>query len=404
MNTSTTDKTITQQNRKQILADPVKQFSMQFPTQSSELPPDHAENAEESDTLAAIKTLYQQRQSLEKQQKTLQTETGILSRQIGKAKNKQQPVDKLIASMQSISADNKALIQQIKQINQDILSRFPQKSDLPDQTDKHEVDIDHNTSSHTRHYPTTSINIDDIRIDLMGAAENPNKWNNYVASNPAACIHHRSEWREILSQSYGHKSLYLCARNSRQNIVASAAYSYEKPIIWQQTGSLPFFQRGGAVADHPLIEHKLIQAAAAYGLKLEVDHIEYRDDIPRKHLPESPTAQTHKVNMVLSLPESHDTLWQGFTAKLRAQIRRPQREQPQVFIRGRENLNDFYAVYSRNMRDLGSPVQSKQFIDNILQHFPENSWLIVIKLRQRPVAAGFLLVLAIPWKSHWLPR
>ncbi len=95
--------------------------------------------------------------------------------------------------------------------------------------------------------------------------------------------------------------------------------------------------------------------------------------------------------MLLSLPDSEQTLWQGFTAKLRAQIRRPQREQTRVFIGGREYLNDFYAVYSRNMRDLGSPVQSKHFIDNILLHFPQNSWLIVIKLGQRPVAAGFLL-------------
>ena len=43
------------------------------------------------------------------------------------------------------------------------------------------------------------------------------------------------------------------------------------------------------------------------------------------------------------------------------------------------------------MRDLGSPAHSKKFIDNILQTFPENSWIIVIHLDNRPVAAGLLL-------------
>jgi FemAB-related protein (PEP-CTERM system-associated) len=95
--------------------------------------------------------------------------------------------------------------------------------------------------------------------------------------------------------------------------------------------------------------------------------------------------------MVLSLPDTHETLWQGFTSKLRAQIRRAQREHVRVFIGGKEYLNDFYAVYSRNMRDLGSPVQSKHFINNILLNFPDNSWLVIIKLQQRPVAAGLLL-------------
>jgi FemAB-related protein (PEP-CTERM system-associated) len=155
--------------------------------------------------------------------------------------------------------------------------------------------------------------------------------------------------------------------------------------------SLPFFQRGGAIADSQLIESELVQAAATYGSKLGVDFIEYRDDIPRKDLPEPSAVQTHKVNMVLPLPATQEDLWQGFTSKLRAQIRRAQREHAEVFIGGKEYLNDFYSVYSRNMRDLGSPVQSKHFIKNILLHFPHNSWLIIIKLQQRPVAAGFLL-------------
>ena len=243
-----------------------------------------------------------------------------------------------------------------------------------------------------RHYSATTANVGDVHISIFDSTNNPAEWNNYISTNSAACIHHRAEWRNILSQSYGHESLYLCARDSNQNIVGILPLIHMKSRLFgNKLVSMPFFQRGGAIADSPLIEQKLIQAASTYGSKLNVDHIEFRDDIPRDHLPEPSAVQTHKVNMVLSLPESQDTLWQSFTAKLRAQIRRPQREQPQIFIGGREYLNDFYAVYSRNMRDLGSPVQSKHFIDNILLHFPQNSWLIVIKLQQRPVAAGFLL-------------
>ncbi|MCK4676155.1 MAG: FemAB family PEP-CTERM system-associated protein [Gammaproteobacteria bacterium] len=229
-------------------------------------------------------------------------------------------------------------------------------------------------------------------MSLFDETSSPEEWNYYVSTNSASCIHHRVEWRNILSQSYGHESLYLCARNDSQSIVGILPLIHMKSRLFgNKLVSLPFFQRGGAIADSPLIESELLQAASTYGSKLGVDFIEYRDDIPRENLPGPSAVQTHKVNMVLALPETQETLWQGFTSKLRAQIRRAQREQPQVFIGGKEYLNDFYTIYSRNMRDLGSPVQSKHFIKNILLNFPDNSWLIIIKLQQRPVAAGFLL-------------
>ncbi len=363
---SATKPAISLPHKKQILSDPVRFFSESQPDNTG--------------SLSAIKALCQHRQPLVERQQAIQTQSGILSRKIGEAKRNKQPANTLITSMQAISAENKTLAKQIKQINQDILSHFTVKPTAPARI------------ANTRQYSASTANTDDIHISLFDQTSNAEEWNHYVSANPASCIHHRAEWRNIHSQSYGHESLYFCARDTKQNIVGILPLIHMKSRLFgNKLVSLPFFQRGGAIADHPLIEQQLIQAAAVHASKMGIDHIEYRDDITREHLPEPSATQTHKVNMVLSLPDSKDKLWQGFTAKLRAQIRRPQREQPRVFIGGKEYLNDFYAVYSRNMRDLGSPVQSKHFIDNILSHFPQNSWLIVIKLEQRPVAAGLLL-------------
>ena len=366
-------KATTHLDNKQILSDPAKHFSDYWP--------------ENTDSLNTIETLWQKRQSLEQQQKTIQTKTGILSRQIGEAKRNKQPTDKLIAAMHTVSDKRKTFIKQIKQINQDILNHFTLKS-----TSSVQENSDQDNNSSTQRYITTTTNTGTIHISIFDPTNNLDEWNQYVSANPIASIHHRAEWSNILSQSYGHESLYLCARDSNHNIVGILPLIYMKSRLFgNKLVSMPFFQRGGAIADNPLIEQKLIQAATIYGLETKMDYVEFRDDIPREHLPEPFATQTHKVNMVLSLPDCQQTLWQNFSAKLRAQIRRPQREKPEVFIGRREYLNDFYTVYSRNMRDLGSPVQSKLFIDNILLHFPQNSWLIIIKLDQRPVAAGFLL-------------
>jgi FemAB-related protein (PEP-CTERM system-associated) len=359
--------------KKQIMSDPVRYFS--------EFQPDNTRS------LTAVKTLWLARKSLEEQQQEIHNQSGILSRQIGEARRNKQPADSLMAAMQTISAENKILAKQIKQIDQDILNHFSIKQTISSKTK-----ACHDNDSSTRHYLAATADSENIHISLFDQTSNADEWNHYVSANPAACIHHRAEWRNIHSKSYGHESLYFCARDNDQKIIGILPLIHMKSLLFgNKLVSLPFFQRGGAVADSPLIEQQLMQAAALYGSKHGVDHIEYRDDISRDYLTNASATQTHKVNMVLSLPGSKDKLWQGFTAKLRAQIRRPQREQPQIFIGGKELLNDFYTVYSRNMRDLGSPVQSKSFIANILTDFPQNSWLIVIKLEQRPVAAGFLL-------------
>jgi FemAB-related protein (PEP-CTERM system-associated) len=74
-----------------------------------------------------------------------------------------------------------------------------------------------------------------------------------------------------------------------------------------------------------------------------------------------------------------------------------------VTFGGEECLEDFYTVFARNMRDLGTPVYGKTFFSKILQYFAEHSRIVVIHIGNQPVAAAFLLgnkdTLEIPWAS-----
>ena len=148
-----------------------------------------------------------------------------------------------------------------------------------------------------------------------------------------------------------------------------------------------------------LIEQQLIQAGTELAKDLGLSYVEYRDNIPRDAYP----VRTNKVNMVLQLPGNHDALWQKFTPKLRAQIKRPQREQPQILEGGEEYLNHFYTVFSRNMRDLGTPVYPRSFFRHILNSFPGACRIVVILHDRKPVSAAFLIgyhdTLEIPWAS-----
>jgi serine/alanine adding enzyme len=65
----------------------------------------------------------------------------------------------------------------------------------------------------------------------------------------------------------------------------------------------------------------------------------------------------------LPLPSSVEELWKTtLRTKLRAQIRRPQKE-GMLFRCGAGELDGFYKVFARNMRDLGTPVLPRAFFE-----------------------------------------
>jgi FemAB-related protein (PEP-CTERM system-associated) len=114
--------------------------------------------------------------------------------------------------------------------------------------------------------------------------------------------------------------------------------------------------------------------------------------------------KTAKVSMRLDLPQNPDELWHSFSSNLRRKIRKPTKE-GFSWQYGREGeLDNFYTVFSRNMRDLGTPVYSKGFFRNILQEFPDSTWIGTVKTKGgRPIASAFLVGfrdrLEIPWVS-----
>ena len=366
-------------SEKQILSDPVWALN--------KLQPDG-----DRDKVDKLGKLWQQHQTLKKSHKKTQLQTKILSRKIGNAKQTGQPIQQLMSSMQENSTHLEALKEGLNKTEKQILDFF--------ETGKNEKQTTPLTASFDsrRTHSISRVNTRKISISLLGNQKN--EWNTYVEKNPAASIYHRAEWREIIQQTYGHESFYFIARNTDKNIVGILPLiRLSSHLFGDFLVSMPYFMEGGAVADHPDIEQILIQHANHYATSRSVDHIEYRDDTPRSELP----VRHDKVNMVLTLPETRTELWMGFTSKLRAQIKRSKRENPKIRFGGKEYLDDFYTVYARNMRDLGSPPHSKEFIWNILDNFTDNSWIIMLYMNNRPVAAGFLIgdgeTLVIPLAS-----
>ena len=172
------------------------------------------------------------------------------------------------------------------------------------------------------------------------------------------------------------------------------------PLFGQVLVSLPYVNYGGLIADGPEVQEALLGVASDKAKELGASHIELRHTGgPELAWPK----KDHKVSMRLDLPTRFEDLMKAFPPKLRSQVRRGEKEGMTVHVGGLEMLDDFYRVFSRNMRDLGTPVYRKDFFAAILSTFPKAATIAVVRYEGNPVATGFLYgfrhTLEIPWAS-----
>jgi FemAB-related protein (PEP-CTERM system-associated) len=133
----------------------------------------------------------------------------------------------------------------------------------------------------------------------------------------------------------------------------------------------------------------LVDAAVALADALKVKRLELRHEVELSH-PALTQKLTSKVHMRLGLPSTDEELWGRFKSKLRSQIRSGMKHEFDVEFGGRELAAEFYDVFSRNMRDLGTPVFSRQLFDSILEQFPGQAELCVVRAQARPIASALL--------------
>jgi FemAB-related protein (PEP-CTERM system-associated) len=118
-----------------------------------------------------------------------------------------------------------------------------------------------------------------------------------------------------------------------------------------------------------------------------------------RQFPQLPARQ-HKVTMLLRLAEG---MWERLDRKVRNQIRKAQKSGLTVVSGGGELLDEFYQVFARNMRDLGTPVYPRRLFAEVLHAFPGRAALHVVRLEGRPVAGGLTYrtrgTVEVPWAS-----
>jgi serine/alanine adding enzyme len=254
-----------------------------------------------------------------------------------------------------------------------------------------------------------------LEINLF-TPEIKDSWDSFVMDTEGATCFHLSGWKNVFEKTYHHKTFYLYATEPPHTIAGVLPLVLLKSRLFGCfLVSLPIFDHVGILAKSEEAQEALMKKAIEIGRQQKAEFIEIRTLALLNGNQTGSSAYTgnklipkyHKVTFLLDLPKSSDELWGSLKSKLRSQIKKPLKEGLTTRIGGIEEIDNFYYIFSENMKVLGTPVNSRMLFRNILVEFPEQAKICLVFKDQLPIAGGFTIgfknTIHLPWASSLKP-
>ena len=225
-------------------------------------------------------------------------------------------------------------------------------------------------------------------------------WDEFVYRAKDGTVAHLFGWREVIEKSYGLQSSWLAAVDNGKLKGVLPLGIIKGFIVGTQMVSMPFLDYGGACVDGDLdVGEELVKEA----MRLSRQH---KSQLLIRSLDRSAEALScslHKVTMWLPLAATEEAMFRQLPSDRRNRLKKGLRHGLSSTLHGADGVDEFYGVWSLNMRDLGSPPHSREFFRFILETIGDVARILIVRDKGDAIAGAVLLqfreMLSIPWVS-----
>ena len=203
-------------------------------------------------------------------------------------------------------------------------------------------------------------------------------WNGFISkSNEFITIGHNPSICRVLNRSFGYDANYQVILEEEKIIGVFPSMKDKEKLI-----SIPHFSYGDILLENKKELLSTIKSEL-YGDSYFIRSFQKYGDF----------FESNKVISFINLHNSEDEQWKHWKSKLRSQIKKGLKNN--FVIKNGSSislLEDFYSVYTVNMKDLGSPVLPKIFFENLLKFYEYGGLNIVCVYKDsKVVGAGFVI-------------
>jgi FemAB-related protein (PEP-CTERM system-associated) len=220
-------------------------------------------------------------------------------------------------------------------------------------------------------------------------------WDAFVLSCPQASFFHLSAWTLTVEKVLGHRAycLYALGKDGAVTGVLPLAHVRSK-LFGNSLVSVPFAVYGGVAAHDAGSAQALDSAARSLAEELAVDWLELRNQ-------EMPSEAKHVTDLYVTFRKpiagDSEANLAAIPRKQRAMVRKGIKVGLQARIDN--NVDDFYAMYSQSVRNLGTPVLPKRWYAALAQAFGERCEVLTVMHEGVPVSS----VMSFYFRDEVLP-
>ena len=231
-----------------------------------------------------------------------------------------------------------------------------------------------------------------MKLEKIDIKTNADEWNNFILSNSSVEINncfiaHNPSIAEIFEEVFGYECEYYFLKE-------------EDEII----GLLPGFRIKDKFTSIPMFP------AAGFFTKAENNKIDFYNTVPeqlgkyeiRDTIKFSKYVYDEKVLSYLELEDDVDSEWKKLSSDKRNHIRKGYKNGLSIKHGGEELLNDFYDIYSFNMRNLGSPPIEKSFFTNLIRKYKNGiAKIFICNYDNKPIGGSIVLSYMNLFEVSW---
>ncbi len=213
-------------------------------------------------------------------------------------------------------------------------------------------------------------------------------------------IYHTTAFRRILADSFGYIPADHAILDGAGRVVALIPLVIGRNLRLQRAGvSLPFVNHTDLCAVSADARAAAVAALPGIAAVHRLDYLELRlTDEDGTVAPDGPGWAVSRANYTFRLPlvGGEDAVLALSTSGNRNHIRKAAKSGLFAVSLDPGNLNGFYRVYHKRMKELGSPAPAIRFFESFFTRLPGHTTLLTVLDRASGAVVGGMLLLASP--------
>ena len=207
-------------------------------------------------------------------------------------------------------------------------------------------------------------------------------WDSAVHLLPEGTFCHLSSWRQIIEAQFGFKPMHIFAEDNTGIVGLLPLFHVKRWPFPNALISSPVCVYGGSVASSDDIHRQLGERAIEIGRELGVRYVELRDQGYQR---EGWCLNNLYYTFRKPLPKGDEDTLLAIPNKQRAEVRKGIKAGLEFTTY--PDVAEFYSVYSRSVRNLGSPGFTLDYYQSLIDGFGSQAEVAAATLDGQPISA-----------------